>query len=245
MLWSGAAVAYGPEGHLAAGRVAATLLCERAASFVAEVASGDDLGEVGLWADRIRSEPAYAGSAPWHYVNVAAGERLTDIVHPAEGDVIWAIEHFSERLGNQSLERAARLEALRFLVHFVVDVHQPLHVGFEEDRGGNAVSLRFRRQETNLHRLWDTDAIEWSGLSVAALVSALGEDVAADVDPIVLDPMIWAQESRDLLPAVYEPGFADREVSAEYLDFAARTTRRRLALAARRLAGLLNTILCD
>jgi hypothetical protein len=237
------AAAYGPDGHLIAGRVASPMLCRQAASVVMDLTGGEDLGEIGLWADRIRSDPAYADAAPWHYINVADGARLADIEHPPEGDVLLAIERFSDRVGDPALSRNERAEALRFLVHFVVDLHQPLHVGLAEDRGGNAIDLVFRGERTNLHRLWDTHVIEWTGLSVGDYVRSMARELQA-AGSVSLDPVVWADESLALRSRVYAYGRAGQAPSADYLDFAASVTRERLALAARRLAGTLNSLLC-
>ena len=241
---SQAAGAYGPQGHLIAGRVAEPMLCERAATAVAELTGAEDLGETGLWADRIRSDPDYADSRPWHFINVADDVWIQGIAHPPEGDVLWAIGYFSARLGAEGLGRAERREALRFLVHFIVDIHQPLHVGLEEDRGGNSISLAFRGEETNLHRFWDTHAIEAAGLTVGAYVSSIVAESRAHGPVVSLDPTVWAEESRRLRPQVYDFGQSAREPSPAYVEFAVRTTRDRLAMAALRLAGTLNTIFC-
>ena len=162
------AAAYGPAGHLIAGRAAEPLLCRAAADAIVALGDGDDLGELGLWADQIRSDPAYADAAPWHYMNVDDDSTVAAFEHPPEGDVLWAIGYFRDRLADRSLPDAERAEALRFLVHFIVDLHQPLHVGRADDRGGNSVELRFRGEGTNLHRFWDTDVIEVTNLSINA-----------------------------------------------------------------------------
>lgn len=240
-LASSAGVAYGPQGHLIAGLAAEDLLCERAAATIFDLADGESLGEIGLWADEIRSRGTHDHAAPWHYMNIADGERLADLVHPPEGDVLWAIEHFSARLVDETLGREQRFEALAFLVHFVVDLHQPLHVGLAEDRGGNAIELRYDGEETNLHRLWDTHVIEWAGLSVREYARSLGSSGA---DGVSLDPMVWAAESLALRVSVYAYGSEGRQPPSSYLDAAAGITRERLRSAALRLAGTLNTMLC-
>lgn len=244
LLAAPAAWPYGPEGHLIAGRAAEPMLCKQAAAEIERLGDGEDLGELGLWADRIRSDPGYADAAPWHYMNIADGESLLAFEHPPQGDVLWAIEHFSARLGEQDLDREARGEALRFLVHFVVDLHQPMHVGREEDRGGNEIELLFRGERTNLHRFWDSGAIALADETMAEYAARVGRLAAAIEVETNLDPVVWAQESLDLRPRVYDFGAAGRELPPRYEDFAALVSRERLALSARRLAGLLNRIFC-
>jgi hypothetical protein len=158
--------------------------------------------------------------------------------------VLWAIDHFEARLGDPALSRAARAEALRFLVHFIVDLHQPLHVGLASDRGGNAVSLQFRGRTTNLHRLWDTHAIEWTGVSVRQYIDEIARATPPADASMSLDARVWAEESLALRADVYDFGPEDVEPPEAYLDFAAATTRTRLLLASRRLAAALNGILC-
>ena len=238
------ALAYGPEGHLIAGRAAAPLLCQRASDEVARLGGGEDLGEIGTWADRIRSDDAYANAAPWHYMNIDNGAPLAVYESPPEGDVLWAIEHFGNRLGDTGLADAERGEALRFLVHFVVDLHQPLHVGLAEDRGGNQIALRYGGEDTNLHRIWDTNVIDHAGYSLAAYTAKVAQRAAVIDGGEVLDPLAWAAESLAMRRSVYDFGRAGRELSDAYLDRAAALTEARLALAAARLAGTLNQRLC-
>jgi len=229
---------------LIAGRTAEALLCERAQTQISDLADGEDLAEIGLWADRIRSSQKYADTGPWHYLNIATGDQLIDFEHPPEGDVLWAVEVFTERLGDKALSRNERVEALKFLVHFVVDLHQPLHVGLAEDRGGNSIELEFGGEDTNLHRFWDTHAVESSGLSVGAYARLLRRETADAGETQSLDPLVWAAESLALRARVYDFGQAGRAPPQRYLDFAAQTTRERLRVAAQRLAGTLNGLFC-
>jgi hypothetical protein len=239
------ASAYGPAGHRIAGEVAAPLLCARAAREVERLGGGADLGEIGLWADQIRSDPAYADAAAWHYVNVVDRDTLVALEHPPEGDVLWAIGHFAARLGDSSANDAVRAEALKFLVHFVVDLHQPIHVGLADDRGGNDVPLRFRGELTNLHRFWDTHAIEQAGLSLPEYAQSLRELLSEIEGAAEADPTEWAAESLALRPIVYGFGPVGQEPDTAYLERAAEVTQMRLAQASLRLAGTLNRLFCN
>ena len=236
--------AYGPEGHLIAGRAAEPLLCAAARREIGRLRPGEDLGEIGLWADRIRSDARYSDAAPWHYVNVSDARELDTLAHPPEGDVLWAIRHFAARLADVSLGTGERAEALAFLVHFVVDLHQPLHVGLAEDRGGNRILLRFRGETTNLHRFWDTHAIEARERSLGQYTRVVRQRAADLPRELRSDPFDWAREGLALRPAVYAFGREGAEPPETYIGFAARTTEDRLVLAARRLASMLDSLLC-
>jgi hypothetical protein len=252
------AVAFGPDGHLIAGYLAEPRLCPEVREEIRAIDREvrDDLGDfpaLGLWADRIRSDPAWQYSAPWHYMNVereptdiaAARAAIRAHQHPPEGDVLEAIERFSAELADRGRAARTRANALRFLVHFVVDIHQPLHVGSVSDRGGNEIDVVYGGESTNLHRFWDTDVIELRGLSArqyARGLAELAEPGSADADPIT-----WAAESLLLRPRVYR-GVAARAgvqtLSAAYLSEAQSITERRLAAAGTRLAQTLNRLLC-
>jgi len=239
------APAYGPEGHLIAGIAAQPALCPAAREQVAGLGGGEDLARLGLWADRVRSEPRYRETAAWHYLNVADGAVMREFRHPPEGDVIAAIERSRAALRDESRADGERAEALKFLVHFVVDIHQPLHVGRESDRGGNDIELRFRGDTTNLHRFWDTGAIAEAGLSVGRYARDLRAQMRnAAASGASLDPVVWAEESLALRAEVYAFDAERGTIDAAYAQRAASITRRRLAEAALRLAGTLNAVFC-
>lgn len=242
--WASPAAAYGPSGHRIVGLVAEPLLCPAARDGIDALAGGERLPDLGLWADGIRGDERWAHSAPWHYMNVADGASLAAYRTPPQGDVLAAIERFSRELADGDRPRESRLVALKFLVHFVADVHQPLHVGREEDRGGNRVEVRYGRTEVSLHRFWDTDVIRRTGLSDAAYARELAALVRAARGEPPGAPENWAEESLALRDAVYAFDARSRVLDREYLERADRITRRRLAQAGVRLAHTLNRLWC-
>lgn len=236
------AFAFGPQGHLIAGFAAGPLLCAQARSRIA--ATGEALGDLGLWADRVRSVPDYARSAPWHYVNIEDGASLAGFEHPPEGDVLWAIDRFRAELADGTAQSGAEADALRFLVHFVVDIHQPLHVGRASDRGGNAINVRIGGAPMNLHRFWDSAAIDLAGLPLHRYAEIVAERAAAAYPEARYAPREWAAESLALRAEVYDYGGNATGLPERYIEFAIATTEDRLALAAARLAATLNGIYC-
>lgn len=257
------ALAFGPDGHRIAGLLAEPRLCAAARAEVAAIGAGATLAELGVWADAIRGERRE--SAPWHYLNIAdlrpgnggdalaaARAAVAAFRHPPEGDVLEAIARFRTALADRALSPAERLDALRFLVHFVVDVHQPLHVGRAGDRGGNTVDVRYGGNVMSLHRFWDTDAIELRGLSprrYARLLAPRADAAAArgGSAEAAMDTADWAAESLALRDVVYGLR-ADRarpvELEAEYIARAQRVVEERLVLAGVRLAATLNGVFC-
>jgi hypothetical protein len=243
ILTMSSAYGFGVAGHSVASAVAESHLCVRAREAVARLSGGQSLAELSRWADQIRYVSAWEHTAPWHYMNIPDNEPLARHRTPERGDVLWAINEFTQRLGDESLTPEDRADALRFVVHFVVDIHQPLHVGRLEDRGGNAISFRIDGQRTNLHRLWDSGIIARDSGSPDRYVDsvmALADANAADWHEA--PPREWAQESQRLRAFVYD--FEDVP-GPGYLDEAGRVLRQQLARAGVRLAVTLNRIYCE
>ena len=180
--------------------------------------------------------------AAWHYVNIA---RTADCRYDAARDcadgqcVVAAIDRQRAVLGSTAPE-AARLQALKYVVHLVADVHQPLHAGFADDRGGNRYQVQSLGRGTNLHAVWDADLLDaWPG-GTTALLDELKRQLAGADAPI--DAAQWATESCRVVSA---PGFypVDRTLSDEYFATWRPALKERLASAARRLAAVLNDAL--
>jgi hypothetical protein len=112
-----------------------------------------------------RKQAQYRSINPLHYANVQKGAPGYDAQRdrPAGGDVVSAIQEYKAILADKDKPDAERLEALRFLAHFVGDIHQPLHVGHKEDKGGNDLQVRFFDRGTNLYAVWDTGIIQRCG----------------------------------------------------------------------------------
>ena len=167
------AQAWGPHGHQLVATIAADALQPKARREV-ERLLGDraDLAmrEASTWPDTIRDQPRYRDTGPWHYNNFPRSQcqfrRQRDC--RAGRCLVAAIERFVAVLADPKLEDRKRAEALRFLIHFVGDIHQPLHAGWGDDRGGNDFQVRVGRSGRNLHSLWDDYLLRQAGLGLAA-----------------------------------------------------------------------------
>lgn len=243
--------AYGPLGHDIVGEIATAYLCETAADRVTDLLDGQSLGYASRWPDWIRRDPEWQKSRPWHYINVADDALLEEATGAPEGDVIWAIGYFRDELANPALDKSRRAEALRFLAHFIADVHQPLHVGRKEDRGGNSITVAVDGRAINLHKFWDAQRLmkadrERYGSDRDAQLVSLQRLVAARFNRLQsLDELDWARESQALRDEVYSFEAAKSfELEASYRAMALEITRNRLAAAGIRLANTLNDIFC-
>jgi hypothetical protein len=244
------APAWGPEGHRASAWITAQHLCAPAAGEIRRLLGEEDLAEASIWPDRIRGEPAWAHTRDWHYLNIGDEVPFAALREGVDGHgrLLTAIRENLAVLGDSGRSDAERRDALAFTLHLVADLHQPLHVGRLEDRGGNTITVSFEGSETNLHRLWDGMLLRSVGLrpedyrrSLEALV-ALG---AADWATGSLED--WAEESRRLRPWVYDFDARRRVpvISQRYAETGRQLTALRLAQAGVRTAWLLNELWCD
>ena len=242
-LLSGAADAWGPIGHYAVGRIAESHLSPRAEREIQALLGHETLPIVGIWSDQIRSDPAYDHTHVWHYTSVEDDETYATSTKNPDGDIIEAIERMSATLADPEQPEKERREALKWLVHLVADIHQPLHVGRKDDRGGNEIDVVWFQEEKNLHWVWDNGLIQQRDLSFSELaeyllLQASHEDIDAWQSVGMRE---WARESHALRPGIYDIG--DGDISWDYLEAHWATVEKRILQAGIRLAGLLNELL--
>ena len=155
----GVTMRWGPRGHALTAKVANRLLSPATRRCVHSLVP--QIGQGARWPDIARKTAAYKWSGRLHY----AGTPDWDCDYK-DGDcdsgncVVTALSNFTHRLQDSSLSLPDRAEALRFVLHLVGDIHQPLHLGFAADRGGNLIKGRFLGIETNLHEVWDDAVID-------------------------------------------------------------------------------------
>ncbi len=245
--WSPAALAFGPSGHRVAGHVAARHLCKETREALVPLLAGMTLADAGLWPDTIRRQPGWEHTRPWHFINVTDRGSVARAARKDPDNVLAALARFEHELGNPTLTVRQRGIALRFVAHFVVDLHQPLHVGRAEDRGGNLVPVLVDGRETNLHALWDGEPLRLPGgpgpRDRARSLPGPDPDEARRWQ--AASPVDWARESQALRRQVYgfRQGRAPVVLPAAYVAEARTTVDRRLVQAGVRLAGRLNAVL--
>jgi hypothetical protein len=240
--------AWGKLGHRLTARLTEAHLNDKAKAAVAELLDdGESLADASMWADE--NKRRIKGSAPWHYVNVPITEDRYDARFcPAGGCVVSKIGEFRAILADKSEPRAERQQALRFIVHLVGDLHMPLHVGDNGDRGGNDTQVRFFKTGTNMHALWDRLLIENRSKDEAKWLAELvdlgtGEERAEWSKGAVED---WATESLRAAKIAYAVPGTDRlvergeKLGGEYFQANIDVVRERLAKGGVRLARVLN-----
>lgn len=235
------ALAWGKTGHRSVGAIADAHLSGLARAHVRQILGAETLDEASTWPDDMRSNPDpfwQKTSNPWHYVTVGG---FTYDSAPPEGDALKALEFFSRLIRDPATSREHRQLALRFIVHIVGDLHQPLHVGRPGDRGGNNVKVKWFGRDTNLHAVWDTALVDEIGLSFTELAARLNrhtssDDVIAWWDP---NPRNWISESAQIRETIYPE---DPELSYQYIYDHTPMVQLRLKQAGVRLAAYLNDL---
>lgn len=241
LLAPAAANAWGPNGHRVVGRIAEHHLTDEAKRAIQCLIGLEGLAQASTWADEIRSDPDWKKAEPWHYISIDDNETLETTARNPDGDVLEAMQRFEAVLRDPQAVPQAKREALKFLVHFVGDVHQPLHVGRRDDLGGNRVEVMWFREATNLHSVWDSHLIENEKLSFSDFAEFIDHPTFEELKTWQGSTYVdWLRESKDLRGRVYQIG--DGKLSYEFAYQNIPLVKRRLLQAGVRLAGLLNAI---
>ena len=245
--YSPAAFSWGKNGHRIVGEIAQRNLDSSTLKAIKNLAGDDDLSRLANWPDEIRSDPKMGYTSPWHYVSIPNGKTYFDQKRTKEGDVIEALYRFEDTLRDPKETKEHKLDALRFLIHMTGDLHQPLHVGLAEDRGGNSIHVKWFKTDTNLHSVWDEELVEFEKLSFTEYANYLNHFTSDEKKNWETGSFIdWAKESQDLRPKVYDYNANESiNLSYEYNYKVKPIIELRLKQAGLRLAYVLNKIFDD
>lgn len=236
--------AWGPQGHHIAGTLTWQLLSEDARAEVRGLLGEQTLAEASNWADRMRDNPSpfwQRQAGPYHYVTVPPGKTYDEVGAPGKGDAVTALAEFRAILTDPASPRVQKQLALRFSLHIIQDLHQPMHVGNGRDRGGNRVRLTLYGKSTNLHRVWDSAILARAGLGDAEWVERLASLDSAHVEHWrVAGWRVWIEESAALRDRVYPAG---NSIGGDYLDSWLPAVQGRLQASAVRGAAWLERVL--
>jgi hypothetical protein len=211
---------------------------------------GESLAGASTWADEHRRE--LPKTAPWHYVDVPLDEpRYDDRFagdEPGKGFIVPKIREFKAIVRYRSRPLEERRQALRFLVHLVEDLHMPLHVGENHDKGGNTLQVRFFDRGSNLHRVWDSGIIERAERNEDRWLAALVEMDRPEARVAAMSGTVedWATESLIAARQAYQDPATGRRIKPgaklgdAYQEANLPMARRRLYQAGARLAWVLN-----
>jgi hypothetical protein len=233
--------AWGPTGHRVTGQVAEKYLTKKARKALEEILNGQSLAMASTWMDEVKSDSLYDYMYDWHFVTIPYGQTYETSEKNAKGDVIQTLERVIAELKSGKLTRPEQIVRIKILIHLIGDIHQPLHVGGKQDKGGNDVKVMWFRSDSNLHRVWDSDMIDDTQLSYTELANSLDKPSAQNLKVWQQSGVReWARESQTYQQQVYDTGAGKLGYRYSYLYFP--IVRQRLLQAGVRLAGILNEI---
>ena len=259
--------AWGTIGHKATALVAEAYLSPEAKAAIKDLLEGERLVDVANWADNVRERPEYAHTAGYHFQNtkrMPAGSRdsnsyranLMQLTSRERANyragVVEAIAESEKVLADVSATRKDKQAALKFMVHFVGDLHQPLHTGEARLVGGNPIKLNWMGNQTNLHKVWDSEIIgekvseirgytnyrDPSWTYAQWLLDTYRSDAKA---PRAASNVAgWYQESLNAQAQAYDRSYINNQRA--YEAQASKTIDQRIMLGGRRLGEMLNQL---
>jgi hypothetical protein len=236
---------WGSEGHMIVAQIAQNNLTPKAKSAVAKILNNQSLASVANWADTIKNNQEWVHTKSWHFADIPDGEDYSSAEHNENGDVVGAITEMVSTLKSRT-DDVSKENALKFLVHFVGDIHQPLHVGRPEDRGGNDIRITYEGKNSNLHALWDSLMIGKSSMDYAAYADWLenGKALAPPYDLASFPFSTIISEDMSARGEIYNIGLeaGPIKVTAAYYNRNVDLMNHQLLTGGKRLATLLNSI---
>lgn len=237
-------------GHHVIGEIAERHLTPAAKAAIKDLLGHQGLANVSAWADDIKS--ADRATASWHYIDVPLGLSFADFQKEAENqsgvNVYKAIIASVNTLKNPHITQRHKVEALKFLVHFVGDIHQPMHVSRPDDKGGNSINVTYNGDPTNLHAVWDGKLLDEDGASYRKLADKYDTATPEQIKRWQSDPVIiWAWESYQVSTILYKEveGQNGTVMGKAYFDAHIPVVKRCIEKAGIRLAGMLNQVFAD
>lgn len=234
---------WGKTGHRVVGKLAQQYLTIKAQKEIDILLDGASLVSISTYGDEIKSNPKYKALQPWHYINLPLDESYANAKKNPKGDVVMAIKKCIVKVKDQNEPKNERAFYLKLLVHFIGDLHQPMHVGRKEDRGGNSIRLQWFGKTSNLHRLWDSHLIDSHGMNATQLLGGL-EELSPKLIKEIQNQSLeqWVNESQALAKIIYENTPSNSKLGEEYQSRYLPLLKIQLQRGGLRLAAQLNEI---
>lgn len=234
---------WGKTGHRTVGEIAEQYLSNKAKRNIDKLLNGESLAVAAYYADEIKSDDRYKEFYYWHFVNFPFDSTYEEHPKSENGDLYAAINFCVNVLKDETSSKEDKIFYLKLLAHFVGDLHQPLHVGISEDRGGNNIKLKWFNGDTNLHSVWDQKMIDDYNMSYTELAvnqkRLTDEELNEIQNGTVRD---WMYESRELCKQIYSTTKSGDNLSYRYSYDYMPVVRDQLQKGGIRLAKLLNEI---
>lgn len=234
---------WGKTGHRVVGEIAENYLTGKTKRKIAKLLDHRTLAFSSTFADEIKSDDRYDKFYNWHFVNMPFDTTYELSVKNPKGNLVTGIAFCKNIIQDEKSSEADKAFYLKLLIHLVGDLHQPMHIGLEEDRGGNDIKLKWFYKDTNLHSVWDSKMIDDYGMSFTELADNVDylskEEVKAIQKGTVVD---WVNETQQLTKTVYASVKEGENLRGDYTYRYFDTVRAQLQKGGIRLAKVLNDI---
>jgi len=234
---------WGATGHRVVGKIADNHLNGKTKREVKRLLNRKSLAFVSTFADEIKSDRRYNEFYTWHYINMPLDENYENSKKNSKGDLVTGIAYCKKVILDKNASDDDKAFYLKLLIHLIGDLHQPMHVGLQEDKGGNDFKVQWFYEDSNLHRVWDSEMIESFDMSYNELAENADilskKQVKAIQEGSVMD---WVNETHQLTKKVYASAKPDENLKYRYSYDHFKTVRSQLQIAGIRLAKVLNDL---
>jgi hypothetical protein len=239
--------AWGVLGHRIVGQIADSYLTPTAKKEIRKILGTESIAIASNWPDFIKSDTTMAYLSPWHYINIKGGlsyaEFQTYFKNDTTIDAYTKLNFLIKELKKKSLAKDKKVMYLKLLIHIVGDVHQPLHVGRPEDKGGNDIKVTWFGTPTNLHTVWDSRLIDFQQLSYTEYTDAINHTTATQRAMLQKQPLNdWIFQTYQMAEKVYGDIKPDDKLGYLYNYKFIGILDQQLLIGGVHLAGLLNEI---
>lgn len=234
---------WGRTGHRVVGAIADQHLSGRAKRQIAKLLHRESLPFVCTVPDEIKSDERYDHFSTWHYVNMPFDQTYQESKKSEKGDLVTGIDSCIKIIKDKNSSNDDKAFYLKMLIHLIGDLHQPLHIGLEEDRGGNDIKLQWFNKDTNLHSVWDSKMIDDYGMSYSELADNVDYLTKDEIKEIQKGTVIdWVNETHAVAEKIYATVQPGDNLRGDYNYLYFDTVRAQLQKGGLRLAQVLNDL---
>lgn len=234
---------WGPTGHRVVGEIAKDYLKPRTKRKLKKLLNQKSLAFLSTYADEIKSDRRFNEFYTWHYVNIPLDDDYDASKRNPKGDLVSGIEKCIEVIKDEKSSKEDKAFYLKMLIHFIGDLHQPLHVGLAEDKGGNDFKVKWHYDDTNLHAVWDYKMIDTYDMSYKELAENADKLSKEQIKAIQKGSVVdWVNEVHELTRDVYKSAEQGENLRYRYSYRYMNKLRSQLQIGGIRLAKILNDL---
>ena len=234
---------WGSTGHRVVGEIAEQNISSKTRKKIFDLLNGNSIAYVSTYADEIKSDPSFKNYNYWHYANLKLDQKYKTSQKNPMGDVYFGIKTSIDVLNDDTSSKKKKQFYLKLLIHLIGDLHQPLHLGKKEDRGGNDIKIKWFDKFSNLHRVWDSNMINYSRLSYSELANnlpAISDKVKKQITSAPIEK--WIEETHLITNDIYNRLPREKNLGYKYYYENFNVIRLQLLKAGLRLAYTLDQI---